>query len=93
MMWYLTDGQVLHPAAADQDHRVLLEVVADARDVGRDLHLVGEPHARDLAKGRVRLLRGHRAHLQAHAPLLGGARDRHLALVAGCSSSCASRAP
>src|SRR6478609_7711803 len=71
--------QVLHAATADEDHRVLLEVVADARDVGRDLHLVGQPHARDLAQRRVRLLGRHRPDLQAHAPLLGGTRDRHLA--------------
>ena len=72
--------EVLHPAAAHQDHRVLLEVVADARDVGRDLHLVREPDARDLPKRRVRLLRGHRPDLQADAALLRGAGDRHLAL-------------
>src|SRR4051795_12014789 len=30
-------GQVLHPAAADEDDRVLLQVVPDAGDVGRDL--------------------------------------------------------
>ena len=50
-------------------------------DVGRDLHLVGQPHAGDLAQRRVRLLRRHRAHLQADAALLGGARNRGLALV------------
>src|SRR4029079_15620364 len=71
--------EVLHAAAADQDHRVLLEVVADTGDVGRDLHLVGQPHARDLAQRRVRLLGRHRPDLQAHAALLRGARDRHLA--------------
>src|SRR3954451_14128877 len=72
--------EVLAPAASHQDHRVLLEVVADARDVGRDLHLVREPHARDLPKGRVRLLRGHRPDLQADAALLGGSGDGDLAL-------------
>src|SRR4051794_39284188 len=71
--------EVLHPAAADEDDGVLLEVVADAGDVGRDLHLVGQPDARDLAQRRVRLLGRHRPDLQAHAPLLGGTRDRHLA--------------
>src|SRR5690349_23843989 len=30
-------GQVLHPAAAHEHHRVLLQVVADARDVRGDL--------------------------------------------------------
>src|SRR5215213_9799070 len=49
--------EVLHPAAADEHDRVLLEVVAHARDVGRDLDAAGQPHAGDLAKGGVRLLR------------------------------------
>ena len=80
MMWYLTDGQVLDPAAADEHDRVLLQVVPDARDVGRDLHLVGQAHAGDLAQRGVRLLGRHRAHLKADAALLRGARDRHLAL-------------
>src|SRR6476646_7092607 len=31
-------GQVLHPASADQHDRVLLQVVAFAGDIGRDLH-------------------------------------------------------
>src|ERR687888_411101 len=35
-------GQVLDPAATDQHHRVLLEVVALAGDVGGDLHPVGQ---------------------------------------------------
>jgi hypothetical protein len=41
--------QVLHAAAADEHQRVLLEVVTDTRDVGRDLDLVGQPDARHLA--------------------------------------------
>src|SRR5688500_12416602 len=49
--------QVLDAAAAHEHHRVLLEVVALARDVDGDLHPVGEPHARDLAQRGVRLLR------------------------------------
>ena len=73
--------EVLHPAAADEHDRVLLQVVADARDVGRDLHRVGQAHARDLAQRGVRLLRRHRAHLEADAPLLRRARDRHLSLA------------
>src|SRR5579859_63137 len=73
------DDVVLHRrevadlAAADQDHRVLLEVVADARDVGGDLHLVREAHARDLPKRRVRLLRGAGHHLEADTAALRGA--------------------
>src|SRR4029453_4914812 len=74
----LDRGEVLHTPAAHEDHRVLLQVVSDARDVGRDLHLVRQPHAGDLAQRGVRLLRRHRAHLETDATLLRGARDRHL---------------
>src|SRR5215472_17370114 len=49
-------GQVAHPAAAHQHDRVLLQVVPDARDVGSDLDLAGEPDSRHLAQGGVRLL-------------------------------------
>src|SRR4051812_28422745 len=36
--------EILHAAAADEDDRVLLQVVPLARDVARDLHAVGEAH-------------------------------------------------
>src|SRR3954454_22459497 len=49
--------QVLDAAAADEHDRVLLQVVALARDVDGDLHAVREAHAGDLAQRRVRLLR------------------------------------
>ena len=68
--------QVLHAAAADEHHRVLLQVVADARDVGRDLDAVGEPDARDLAERRVRLLRRRGVDARAHAALLRRALQR-----------------
>src|SRR6187551_877636 len=45
--------EVLHAAAADEDHGVLLEVVADPGDVGRDFHLVRQPDTCDLAQRRV----------------------------------------
>src|ERR1700682_187985 len=48
--------EVLDAAAADQHHRVLLEVVSDAGDVGRHFDAGGQADARDLAEGRVRLL-------------------------------------
>src|SRR5262249_53981926 len=41
-------GEVLHTAAANEDDRVLLEVVTHPGDVGRHLDAVGEPHARNL---------------------------------------------
>src|SRR5439155_15220720 len=73
--------EVLDPPTADEDDGVFLEVVADPRDVGRDLHLVRQPDAGDLAEGRVRLLGRHRSHLETDAALLRGARDRHLAAI------------
>src|SRR5262245_58918633 len=49
-------GQVLDAAATDQDHGVLLKVVAFAADVARHLVAVGEAHTAHLAQRRVRLL-------------------------------------
>src|SRR5207253_6868584 len=63
-------GEVLHAAAPDQYDRLLLEVVADARDVGGHLQAVGEAHPRDLPEGGVRLLRRRRVDADADASLL-----------------------
>src|SRR3954469_11534711 len=71
--------QVLDAAAAHEHHGVLLQVVALAGDVRRDLHAVGEPDAGDLAQSRVRLLRRHGVDARAHAPALGRG---HLGLAA-----------
>src|SRR5437867_8805250 len=49
-------GEVLHAAPAYQHDRVLLEVVADAGDVGGDLDARGQTDASDLAKRGVRFL-------------------------------------
>src|SRR5215469_14900415 len=62
--------QVPHPAAAYQHDRVLLQVVPDARDVGGDLDLAGEPDSGHLAQGRVRLLGRGRIDARANAPAL-----------------------
>src|ERR1700758_838119 len=51
-------GQVLDAAAADHDDRVLLQVMALARDVTDHLEAVGQAHLGNLAQRRVRLLRG-----------------------------------
>src|SRR5262245_892816 len=45
--------KVLHAATADQHDRMLLQIVAFARDVAHDLVAVGQPHLRDLAQSRV----------------------------------------
>ena len=64
-------GKVLDTAAADQHDRVLLQAVADAGDVGRNLHAVGQTDSRKLTHSGVRLLRRHGGDLRAHASLLG----------------------
>src|SRR5688572_13134700 len=74
-------GQVLHPSAADQHDGMLLQVVPLARDVGRDLVAVREPHAGHLAKSRVGLLRRGRIDARADpSPLrtIGEGRCRGL---------------
>src|SRR3954453_3017890 len=63
--------QVLDPAAADQHHRVLLEIVPLTRDVAGDLHPVGETDPGDLPQRRVGLLGGDRVDPGADAPALG----------------------
>ena len=42
--------QVAYSSAPYQHHRVLLQIVPFARDVRRDFHVVGEPHARHFSK-------------------------------------------
>src|SRR5271168_2420777 len=65
-------GKILDAAAADQDHRVFLQIVAFAADVARDLVAIGEADAADLAQRGVRLLRRGRVHARAYAALLRG---------------------
>src|SRR5437899_1112769 len=59
--------QVLDAAAANEDDRVLLQVVTDARDVRRDLDAVAEPDAGHLAQRGVGLLPRRRVDAHAHA--------------------------
>src|ERR687884_1570752 len=69
-------GEVLHTTAAHEHHRVLLQVVADAGDVGGHLDAAGEADAGDLAQRRVRLLRRRRVDARAHAAALRGTLQR-----------------
>src|SRR4029453_12833252 len=64
-------GQVLHPAPADEHDRVLLEVVANARDVGGDLDAAGQADPAHLAQRRVGRLGRGRVDARADAPPLG----------------------
>src|SRR5690349_16552593 len=63
-------GKVAHTTAADQHHRVLLKIMAFAGNIADHFALVGEPHLGDLAKRRVRLLRGRGVNAGADAALL-----------------------
>src|SRR3954464_12559409 len=63
--------EILDATATHEHDGVLLEVVALARDVSRDLDRARDAHAGDLAKRRVRLLRRGRVHARADAAALG----------------------
>src|SRR5882724_587739 len=76
-------GQILHTATADEHDGVLLQVVADAGNVGGDFHTIGQANAGDLTQRRVRLLGGLRVDAGADAAPLGrtlhGRRSRLVA--------------
>src|SRR5208282_5560018 len=69
-------GKILHAAAAHEHDGVLLQVMADARDIGGDLDGIGQTHTRHFAERGVRLLRGLRIYANAHAALFGAAHER-----------------
>src|SRR4029078_5637626 len=69
-------GQILDTAAADEHQRVLLQVMADARDVGGHLDAIGHTHARHFPQRRVGLLRRLGEHAHAHAALLRAVLQR-----------------
>src|SRR5580700_5739148 len=74
--------QVLHAPAANEHHRVLLQIVTLAADVAGDFVAVGEAHAAHLAQGGIGLLRCRGIHARAHPALLGGrAERRHLGFL------------
>src|SRR3954463_6828425 len=62
--------QILDAATAHEHDGVLLQVVALARDVGRDLDAARDAHTRDLAQSRVRLLGRRRIDARADAAAL-----------------------
>jgi hypothetical protein len=65
-------GKILDSSPAHEHDRVLLQGMADSRDVGVHFPPIRETHTRDLSQRRVRLLRGRGVDAQANSPLLGG---------------------
>ena len=65
--------KVLDTTAADHNHRVLLQVVADTGDVRGDLVTIGQADTGDFTQSRVRLLGRRGTDRGADASLLRGA--------------------
>ena len=63
-------GKVLHTSSSDHDHRVLLQIVTDSRDVRNDFVSIRKAHLCDLPECGIRLLRSRRVDLGADSPLL-----------------------
>ena len=74
-------GKVLNTTAADQHHRVLLQVVANTGNVSGNFHTIGQTHTGDLTKGGVRLLGGGGTDSSAATALLGGRQIGSLVLL------------
>ena len=73
-------GKVLNTAAANQDDRVLLQVMAFTGDISGNFHTVGQTHTGDLTQCRVRLLGGGGTDSSADTTLLGGGQSSCLVL-------------
>src|SRR5438105_1386318 len=63
-------GQIFHAAAANQHNRVLLQIVADARNVRGDLDPVRQPDARHLPQRRIWLLWRRSVHSRTNTAFL-----------------------
>ena len=75
--------EVLHTAAADHDHRVLLQGMTDAGDVSGDLIAIGEADTGDLTKSRSSASSGSQYELRCKRHASGERRGR-----SPCSSAC-----
>ena len=64
-------GQIPHTAAADKHNAVLLQVVADTRDVAGTFDGVRQADSRDFPQSGIGLLGRLRFDAQAHTALLG----------------------
>ena len=72
--------QVLNTTAADQNHGVLLQVMANTGDISRNFHTIGQTHTGDLTQSGVRLLGGGGTNSSANTTLLGGRQSSSLVL-------------
>ena len=70
-------GEVLNTAAADKHDAVLLKIVTDAGNVGRNLDSVGKAYTGDFTECRVRLLGGGGLDGSANTALLRGIAVGH----------------
>jgi hypothetical protein len=67
----ITDtGKILDTAAPNQNHRVFLEVMPDAGNIGGYFSPMRETHTGDRPEGRFRLLGGHGHDTGTYSPLL-----------------------
>jgi hypothetical protein len=62
--------KILDAAAPEQHNGMLLEVMANARDIGGDFDTMGKANTGNLPEGRVRLLRGDRHDAGTNAAFL-----------------------
>ena len=70
-------ADVFHAAAAKKHHGVLLQIMADARNISGDFHAVCEADAGDFSDSGVRLFRSFGGHFDANAPFEGrGVKSR-----------------
>src|SRR5690606_30832900 len=76
-------GKILDATAADQNDRVLLQVVAFATDIADHLETVGKAHLGDLAQSRIRLLRSRCVDARAHASTLRAVLQRGRSALVG----------
>jgi len=62
--------QILDSASPDEDHRVFLEVMAHAGNIGCYLDSVGQTDSSNLPQGRIGLLRGRSINPHTDSPFL-----------------------
>ena len=64
-------GKVLNTTATDQNHGVLLQVMANTRNISGNFHTIGQTHTGDLTQCGVRLLGAGGTNSGADTTLLG----------------------